>query len=238
MHGVEGYQVWKFRELAQDIMWERDEELVDDFANIICFLEDNPGLAPSFRGKRAPEFGSTEYVVRLADRYISGLEPSPLISPGTVPDPALAVVMIHGYGFDSSDIDDLVEGHRWAMVAENVVGELLERYIYSKLDARDWIWCAGEVVRSVDFIRVSDDPDERWESLQIKNRDNSENSSSSAVRKGTSIAKWFRTVSRTGETRWSNFPVRADGSALSERDFQEYIIEYMEGLPPSYRPTL
>lgn len=50
-----------------------------------------------------------------------------------------------------------------------------------------------------------------WEAVQVKNRDNTENSSSSAIRQGTTIEKWFRTYSkpsrkRATNTNWENFP--------------------------------
>lgn len=108
------------------------------------------------------------------------------------------------------------------------------RYNFTGSDSKctddDWVWCAGEVVKAVDFIRPSKQAGVDWESLQIKNRDNSENSSSSAIRNGTDIKKWYRTVSKTGSTRWEKFPVGADGEKLDEVDFQNFVKEYLMNL--------
>lgn len=73
------------------------------------------------------------------------------------------------------------------MSAENVLGNLLEEYIFSAIKSYGWIWCAGNTLKSIDFCNTSGKV-----LLQIKNKSNSENSSSSSVRKGTSIKKWYR----------------------------------------------
>lgn len=217
--------------LAREIMRKREPRLEEWFVQIVLFLADNPDLATTFRGKMAPVFGSPEYLERIARRYIDGMKSRPLPKPQTVPDPALAVVMEYGYDVDSGELDSQINGHRWAMVAENVVGDLLERYIYSQLGDDDWIWCAGEVVKHIDFIRKARRPGVKWESLQIKNRDNSENSSSSKIRAGTDIQKWHRTRSKTGQTRWDEFPVGPVDISLSEVGFQKFIVEYIRDLP-------
>jgi len=212
-------------------MRERDPGQTERFLKIVQFSVDNPELAVSFRGKSAPAFGSREHLERLADKYLKGLDPRALPQPQTVPDPALGVVMEHGYNVDSRELDSQIDGHRWAMVAENVVGDILERYIYRALGDDDWVWCAGEVVKHIDFIRRSPRTGVEWESLQIKNRDNSENSSSSKVRSGTNIQKWHRTVSRSGQTRWNEFPIGAVDVVLSEAGFQRFIVDYIKDLP-------
>lgn len=217
--------------LAREVMCEREPRLEERFVNIILFVADNPELAVSFRGKAAPGFGTREYLERVAEKYIRGMEPRSLPQPQTVPDPALAVVMEYGYSVDSEELESQIDGHRWAMVAENVVGDLLERYIYSELGDDDWVWCAGEVVKHIDFVRKSTTPGVKWESLQIKNRDNSENSSSSKIRSGTDIQKWHRTISRTGQTLWEKFPVGSVDVSLNEDGFQKFIIEYIGDLP-------
>lgn len=216
--------------LAHEVMTEIDHSLADNFVKIVLFSRDNPRLRVLQHVSRKlpePKFGNREHLVYLAKKYSNGRQPKRLPMPKTVPDPALATVMEIGYGKAKEDLEILVEGHRIAMVAENVVGELLERYIDMKLSDDDWIWCAGEVVKSVDFIRRGTQPDILWESLQIKNRDNSENSSSSAIRTGTDIKKWYRTVSRTGETKWSEFPIGSEEDKLDEDDFRRFVRGYL-----------
>jgi SinI restriction endonuclease len=93
-----------------------------------------------------------------------------------------------------------------------------------------YIIAAGSIVKSVDFIKPPLPDADVWTVLQVKNRDNSENSSSSAIRKGTMIEKWFRTYSKTGKTNWSNFPDEQMRTDLSEVLFQAFVKNYLENL--------
>src|SRR6059058_3167229 len=63
---------------------------------------------------------------------------------------------------------------------------------YSESYYAGWIWCSGTSVKAVDFIHY-DEKNNEWNLLQVKNRDNTENSSSSKIRDNTTIKKWFRT---------------------------------------------
>lgn len=94
----------------------------------------------------------------------------------------------------AQDLDRISRDHRLLMQAENTVGKLLERYVSRLLESKGWVWCAGDSMKDEDTIEP--------ELLQIKNRSNSENSSSSAIRVGTTIEKWHRISSRAGNTRW------------------------------------
>jgi hypothetical protein len=128
----------------------------------------------------------------------------------------------------SADLKSIEEGHRLSMQAENIVGKLLERYVATLLERKGWIWCCGETMRSVDFIK---DASGEEELLQIKNRDNSENSSSSAIREGTTIKKWYRINSRTGQTRWELLPDNEEGQC-TEKGFYEFVMkEAQRGTP-------
>lgn len=219
--------------LARKVMGEIDPKLTENFVKIILFSCDNPSLRVLQRKSRKvpdPKFGTREHLQYLARKYANGRDTKRLPIPKTIPDPVLSIVLEIGYGKSVDDLGTLIEGHRIAMVAENIVGELLERYIDEKLSDNDWIWCAGEVVKSVDFIRLSKKKGLKWESLQIKNRDNSENSSSSTVREGTDIEKWYRTIARSGETRWEDFPVGSGEEKLDETDFRKFVREYLKKL--------
>ncbi len=116
------------------------------------------------------------------------------------------------------------------MGAENLVGDLLERYLASVLEPRGWVWCSGSVVKAVDFLRPPTRPGAAPLLLQVKNRDNSENSSSSRVRDGTDIEKWFRTYSRTGDTNWPAFPDPTARPYLNEPAFQQFVATYLRDL--------
>ena len=106
------------------------------------------------------------------------------------------------------------------MQAENIVGKLLERYVAPLLESKGWVWCAGETLRSVDFMKDENTNDVKL--LQIKNRSNSENSSSSAIREGTKIKKWYRISSASGKTRWDRLPENADG-ICNEEGFYQFV---------------
>ena len=95
------------------------------------------------------------------------------------------VQQIQGLSDDAANNKELA--HIIFMSAENVLGNLLEEYIFSNIKEYGWIWCAGNTLKSIDFCNTSGKI-----LLQIKNKSNSENSSSSSVRKGTTIKKWYR----------------------------------------------
>lgn len=72
--------------------------------------------------------------------------------------------------------------HNLFMSAENIQGNLLEEYISVSTRPYGWIWCNGNVLRAIDFCSS-----DGAVLLQIKNKSNTENSSSSAIRTGTTI---------------------------------------------------
>lgn len=172
-------------------------------------------------GRLSVQKDTSAYMQRYVGRYYKTREERiSLRVIGTIADPAVDVIL---EAFtELKDLPTVSENHRISMAAENLLGELLERYIAVRLEPCGWVWCAGNVVRSVDFLRQ-----DLSIALQIKNRDNSENSSSSAIRDGTNIQKWFRIYSRTGRTNWENFPFE---SGLSEDDFHEYVKDYAKAL--------
>jgi hypothetical protein len=81
-------------------------------------------------------------------------------------------------------------------------------------------------VKHVDFVKKK--PDGTWQMLQIKNRDNSENSSSKAIRVGTDIKHWYRSFSRKDLKNWDAFPDEQFKESLSEDGFLRFIKEYLE----------
>ena len=115
--------------------------------------------------------------------------------------------------------------HLESMASENAVGALLERYLDSVLREKGWAWCCGNFVKAIDFIKFDNGV---WFELQIKNRSNTENSSSSKIREGTSIHKWYRTEAKTGETMWNNVPEPMKGINLSEEGFKKCVEQYLK----------
>ncbi len=166
------------------------------------------------------DFAALEkYFLSYLKRYQSEVSSRLVLSEvQTIPDPALDVILRSFAKLENTS--QVSELHRKAMAAENLLGGLLERYIAANLQPIGWVWCAGNTVRAVDFLSS-----DMSLAVQIKNRDNSENSSSSAIRAGTSIQKWFRIYSKTGKTNWEAFPQRLD-PPLSEDGFYVFIENY------------
>lgn len=77
--------------------------------------------------------------------------------------------------------------HNLFMSAENVGGNLLEQYIARKVRPFGWIWCRGEILTSVDFCN-----DTCSSFLQVKNKSNTENSSSKGFRESRKAPMWYR----------------------------------------------
>ena len=128
-------------------------------------------------------------------------------------DPVVRAMIKQVKQIEDKVIDAEEKAHIIFMSAENVLGNLLEEYIASKIQPYGWIWCAGKTLSAIDFCNP-----QGTELLQIKNKSNSENSSSKKIREGTTIRKWFRlgTSVRGGEP----FPV------YGWDDLNEIINEY------------
>ena len=124
--------------------------------------------------------------------------------------------------------------HNLFMSAENIQGNLLEEYISTKIRPYGFLWCNGNILRAVDFCNTDGSL-----LLQVKNTSNTENSSSSNIRVGTSIKKWFRlgTKTRQGvkypDYKWSGLnsivnDYRTEGfdllpCDLSEDEYQAFL---------------
>lgn len=162
-----------------------------------------------------------EYLLYYIKRYYNERERAIVMQPvGTQPDPVVDEVLKAFERVAPEDLERISKDHRTSMQAENIVGKLLERYVATVLEPKGWVWCAGETVRSVDFMTNEGTPGLRL--LQIKNRSNSENSASASVRAGTRIEKWFRISSMTGQTYWRLLPENQDGTC-SEEGFYEFV---------------
>ena len=194
---------------------------IGSFDLLISFLREHPEYF-GWRGRVSPNLTTEDGLMAVAEKYFSNRHKKTTPSiPVTVPDPMVSLIMIHFYGHSPLSAEKIKVEHQHSMAAENIVGELLEKYLAEKIEDLGWVWCAASLVKHTDFIKKTRD---KWTLLQIKNRDNSENSSSAAIRDGTKIIKWFRTFSRTGESNWENFPDKRAVKILSEDDFKKFVI--------------
>jgi hypothetical protein len=202
-----------------------EKGLTESFAQLCSFLADNPDRI-SWKGKNIPSINTEDGLKILAERYFSSYRKSdfPAI-PGTVPDEMVSVVMQEAFGYSIEQCEQIKHEHQHSMCSENCVGKLLERYLDSILRPHGWHWCCGDFIKAIDFVSKTDD--DKWLALQIKNRDNSENSSSSAIRKGTSIQKWFRSFSKKGGTNWEKLPELMRGYELNEQGFIAFVKSYL-----------
>ena len=174
----------------------------------------------SWQGKNKPNTCTTEGIEAVAIKFYKGRRELRLSHPSTTADPAVGMVLTSAYDFEAKALDEIIKTHQYAMLAENTVGNFLERYVASKIERLGWCWCSGDIIKATDFIKKTTDG---WQLLQIKNRNNSENSSSSAIRNNTTIEKWYRSVAQSGTTRWDKFPELADDLSLNEGDFLAFI---------------
>lgn len=142
-------------------------------------------------------------------------------------DPLLENLLCSYFNVNTKSVNDAIIKHKQSMAAENAIGTLLEEYLALKLEPQGWIWCAGQVLKAIDFIKF--EPKGKVTLLQVKNRSNSENSSSSAIRKGTPILKWTRMNAATGDTLWEKFPDESSKMLLSESDFQAFVDNKIHG---------
>lgn len=217
-------------ELAKQKMDAIKPELSKKFQLLIKFLSHFPETCSNPRSKQLHEkIGQEEHIAYLAKSFYESRLPKKPTPPTTVPDEVVSLVLNVSFNIAQNDLDRIKEEHRLSMAAENIVGDLLERYLAEKLEPSGWIWCSGTSVKAVDFIYYNEESDE-WKLLQVKNRDNTENSSSSKIRDNTPIKKWFRTYSQRDATNWENFPDEVSSKNLNEEDFRFFVKKYLAAI--------
>ncbi len=153
----------------------------------------------------------------------------------TVPDPAVDSVLEAFGKVPRKDLGAFSEHHRKSMAAENKIGDLLEAYLAEVLEPRGWVWCCGNLITGVDFFKPASVGKRVGEStlLQVKNRSNSENSSSSRIRElvkllgcPVEIQKWYRCRSLDGSTCWEALAGNEDLSLADEKRFHQFVRNY------------
>ena len=197
------------------------------FVTIIRFLRGHPELASPLRGKKPHTFPSEAYISRKAQEFVTGREVKQLGIPQTKQDSIVAEILQHYFDVPQADLKRADDLHRRSMAAENMIGNLLERYLASVMEPEGYVWCSGSLVRAVDFVKEPSSSNDAWILLQIKNRDNSENSSSASIREGTTIQKWFRSFSMKERTNWEKFPDSSIREHVSESGFRRFVAHFL-----------
>lgn len=191
---------------------------------ILQFVIENPDYF-GWRGAVKPDLktdaGRKAVLDKMAGAFTTFNLPS---APQTVPDTAVVEILLRYY--EVPKVNRTIKEHQDAMAAENFVGYLLEFYIFSEAYKLGWCLCPAAIVKSVDFVKLNED--KTWTMLQVKNRDNSENSSSKKVREGKDIMHWFRTFSKKTGSNWSNFPDAKLKKTLTEKGFFNFIDNYFK----------
>lgn len=147
-------------------------------------------------------------------------------------DSALIERVAANTGMPINTLNDYLVGHFVFMSAENMNGAILEEYLAEVLEPSGWIWCAGSTFKAIDFCYLHTD---NIILLQVKNKYNTENSSSSAIRIGTEIKKWNR-LKRPRAATGMNIPLpnwqrlielidasKSIAELLTEEKYLEYI---------------
>lgn len=196
-------------------------DLANAYGIVAEFLYQNPDMQSS----KNQETITPEFLAKHAQGFASGRHSNGPVMPKTIPDERIRDVLHAAYSVPSDKLDEAIRHHMEAMGAENFIGWILESYIAWQAEQTGWIWCSGAIIRAVDFIKPTRNGN--WRMLQIKNRSNSENSSSSRVRLGTPIEKWFRVYANSGRTNWEAFPDDELRLRLSEKGFRDYIVKWI-----------
>jgi hypothetical protein len=207
-------------ELAERMAKNLDIQWNDGVAIVFKAIVSNPDRVPRNIGSNSDS--KNDAISKWLKRYEGGKNgrASRRVSnlPGTVPDPIIEkIIGAKTVALTEKDLEKISHAHRLSMSAENILGLILEEYLASNLEPHGWYCAWGETVRSVDFVH------EDGRLLQIKNRSNSENSSSSAVRNGAQIEKWFRIKAAKIEYMWESLNTICGSSTLSEESFVAFV---------------
>lgn len=188
----------------------------------------DPERAPANIGGNADDHESV--IRKWFQKYQSGINGRASVRasnpPGTVADPIIEkIIGAKITSLSDEDLNRITYAHRLGMSAENILGLILEEYLADNLEPYGWHCAWGETVKSVDFVHES------GRLLQIKNRSNSENSSSSAIRSGTQIEKWFRIKADRIEYMWAALNEICGTTSLSEESFVDFVNKVIKDNP-------
>lgn len=197
-------------------------------ASVIFKASCDEQLAPSYGSRKV---NSEQHAIEIwVDKYFNDYNnrPSRRVSnvPTTKHDKALDIIIQNRLkNLSDSDLDSIKWAHRLSMSAENIFGAILEEYLAERLEPHGWYCSWGAVTKAVDFVS------NQGRFLQIKSRNNTENSSSNKIRNGTTIEKWWRFHATKGTTNWSELNNMLGISGLSESDFQQFVRELIVNNP-------
>lgn len=206
--------------LSLSLPWDNDMKIVFQ----ICLKDQN--RRPNVQKETVtPE----ELILKWVKNYERGYNNRPSKSAGKAPQtsPDIIIDEVIRARIPSITEKEMLKirfAHRLSMSVENILGLLLEEYLATKLRPSGWACAWGQTLKSVDFCHEND------RLLQVKNRSNTENSSSNKIRKDTEIELWYRIDAKTGNHRWEDLQ-RIINVNVSESDFREFIINVVSQNP-------
>jgi SinI restriction endonuclease len=217
-----------FLQIFQNTFSLQEQPFLESHRTILTACYRNPGLSPSpkkVRGKD-PESVAKLWLKKYCESFDSRISQRISNSPGTIADPIIStIISTRLMGLTGEHLEQIKYAHRLSMSAENILGLLLEEFLADRLSDYGWYCCWGEVIRHVDFCNVD------GSLLQVKNRSNSENSSSSRVRIDQPIEKWYRVEANKGLYQWSYFNDKYDTDRFSEENFVMFVRQVLTANP-------
>lgn len=214
-----------FLQFFENTLSQQNQRLLEAHRIILKACYKNPGLSPSLKAS-TPEQLAGSWLRKYNNSYENRISRRIAQAPGTVADPIVNIIInARLTGLTRDHLEQIKYAHRLSMSAENIQGLLLEEFLAEKLSDYGWYCCWGESMRHVDFCNVD------GSLLQVKNRSNSENSSSSRVRINQPIEKWYRVDAKTGSYRWSYFNDKYDTDSFSEENFVEFVRQVLFSNP-------
>jgi hypothetical protein len=191
----------------------------------------NPDLLPKFTIRRVELTTFPEYTAKWVERYLGGFRNRPSLRMGnpssTIPDTLVSFIynQLHTE-LSKEQVSVAAYAHSTMMTIENIVGDMLEEFLSIKLKPKGWVCCWGTTIKAVDFCHSD------GTLLQIKTSDNSENSSSSAVRNGTNISKWCRRKSQQLDGYyWEGIQELTGETSLNETEFRKFVKVTLDNNP-------
>lgn len=206
-----------FLRVFQDAFFELGTSIIEAHQVLLRACYRNPGLSPGIKAD-TPEIFAQKWIRKYQSGYDRRVSQRLSRPPGTIADPIIDTILgARLVGLTTEHLEQIKYAHRLSMSAENILGLLLEEFLAEQLADYGWFCGWGGVIRHVDFCNRD------GALLQIKNRSNSENSSSSRVRINQPIEKWYRVNAQTGEAQWAYFNQKYDTDRFSEAHFVGFI---------------
>lgn len=203
----------------------------------------NPSLFPGKKNAKNP----AEYIDKWTKGYCDTLNNPPSkrkANPKTAcTDPIIKEIIKASKNLTDEEATFYEAYHNLSMSAENIQGGLLEEYISTNIADYGFSWCCGETLRATDFCN-----EDGSVLLQVKNKSNTENSSSSNIREGTDIQKWYRVGTKSVNKikvpcfKWdglnkivndnrSKNSINLPPCSMSEEKYEEFVAEKVKENP-------